>query len=323
MLGVPFEFQLSSQLYALYSEKAKLREAVERVGDLFLTSAEYKAIKSRTNHTSILESPYSAFMHLTEKEIIVAITNLESKLLNRQMVVLNGFPEPKDLSPNEALYYLGWTMNGGIYYEDATHFADNSMVFSLDKRILECDIGSDLFLERATKTINDMLVYETERISSIEAKHGGGMSIFGAASSIEEGYVFVVMPFDSEFNDVYNMAIKPVLESGGLGLRVGRADEIYSPGAIMSQIWSSITRAKFLVADVSNKNPNVMYELGMAHALGKDVIMITQNINDIPFDLKHLRHIKYGLSPSEFEELKATLKRMAASLTDPSLNLNA
>jgi nucleoside 2-deoxyribosyltransferase len=54
-----------------------------------------------------------------------------------------------------------------------------------------------------------------------------------------------------------------------------------------------INQAAFIIADVTGRNPNVMYELGIAHTLGKPVIIITQEINKIPFDFKHLRHYVY------------------------------
>jgi len=81
------------------------------------------------------------------------------------------------------------------------------------------------------------------------------------------------------------------------GLSPVRADnEIFGTGKIMDQIWSGIHSAKVLVAELTNRNPNVFYELGLAHALQKPVVLVSSNEVDVPFDLKHIRVIYYDVS---------------------------
>ena len=63
--------------------------------------------------------------------------------------------------------------------------------------------------------------------------------------------------------------------------------------SIIDDICNSILGADVVVADCTGQNPNVFYELGIAHTLGKDVILLTQSIDDIPFDISHLRFIEY------------------------------
>ena len=73
-----------------------------------------------------------------------------------------------------------------------------------------------------------------------------------------------------------------------------RADnEIFGAGKIMDQVWQGINAAKVLVAELTSKNPNVFYELGIAHALQKPVVLVSSNEDDVPFDLKHIRVIYY------------------------------
>ena len=76
-----------------------------------------------------------------------------------------------------------------------------------------------------------------------------------------------------------------------------RADnEIFGTGKIMDQIWVGINSAKVLVAELTSRNPNVFYELGLAHALQKPVVLISSNEADVPFDLQHIRVVYYDVT---------------------------
>lgn len=99
------------------------------------------------------------------------------------------------------------------------------------------------------------------------------------------------MPFGGYFDAYYRDVIRPAVSA--TGLRAVRADEIYSTGVIVNDIYREIASAELCIADVSGRNPNVSYELGMAHARGKPVIIITQDIKDVPFDYRHIRIISY------------------------------
>lgn len=103
---------------------------------------------------------------------------------------------------------------------------------------------------------------------------------------------FVVQPFVTPFGLYYESIFKPAIEQAGL--TPVRADaEIFGTGKVIDQIWRGINRAKVLVAELTTKNPNVFYELGLAHALRKPVILISSNQDDVPFDLRHIRVILY------------------------------
>lgn len=117
---------------------------------------------------------------------------------------------------------------------------------------------------------------------------------------------FVIMPFTNKLNPIYENIIKPVLKD--LKYKSLRADEIFTSKPIIDDIWINIKKAKFLIADLTDRNPNVFYELGLAHALSKEVILLTQDLNDIPFDLRHYRIIVYKDSISGADKLKETLK---------------
>jgi hypothetical protein len=102
---------------------------------------------------------------------------------------------------------------------------------------------------------------------------------------------FVMMPFgpwyDSYYKEIYIPAIKEA------GFEPVRADELFSSGSVVEQIWEQIDKAKVLLADLTGKNPNVFYELGLAHADRKPVIFTSGVLEDVPFDLRHLRVIIY------------------------------
>lgn len=108
----------------------------------------------------------------------------------------------------------------------------------------------------------------------------------------QEGFIFVLMPFGDEFNDIYHFGIKQAANDSGYYCE--RVDEQVFEGSILSRIYNQIEKADIIVADLSRKNPNVFYETGYAHALNKSVILLTQNAEDISFDLKHYPHIIYN-----------------------------
>ena len=123
---------------------------------------------------------------------------------------------------------------------------------------------------------------------------------------VNEKLCFIIMPYTDKLNPIYENIIKPVIKD--LKLECLRADEIFTSKPIIEDIWNNIKKARFLIADLTDRNPNVFYELGLAHALNKEVILLTQNINDVPFDLQHLRYIFYQDSIAGADILKSKLK---------------
>jgi hypothetical protein len=113
--------------------------------------------------------------------------------------------------------------------------------------------------------------------------------------------VFVLMPFKAKLESVYANHIKKLGEEMGVIIR--RADEIFSPGPFMEKVWDGICSAKLIIADCTEKNPNVFYEIGMAHTVGKKVVLITRSEKDIPSDIKHFDYISYMYDPEGVEAL--------------------
>lgn len=134
---------------------------------------------------------------------------------------------------------------------------------------------------------------------------------------VDSKLCFVIMPFNEKLNSIYESIIKIVLKE--IKYNALRADEIFTSKPIIDDIWQNIKKSKFLIADLTDRNPNVFYELGLAHALSKDVILLTQNLNDIPFDLRHYRIIVYQDTISGADKLKSILKDFIAELTSKKI----
>lgn len=125
--------------------------------------------------------------------------------------------------------------------------------------------------------------------------------------------LFVLMPFNPEHDKLFKVVFQEKLAIEGL--KIGRADTNANHVNILEDILRGIVEADLIVADLTGLNPNVMYELGVAHALAKSVIHITQDVSTIPFDLKSYRVITYseGDYHSIFrliDELKSSIERL-------------
>lgn len=116
----------------------------------------------------------------------------------------------------------------------------------------------------------------------------------------------VMMPFRDEFIPVYD-AIK--LACNNQRFHAVRVDEIYRPTRIVDDIFSVIAQSRFVISDLTGRNPNVLYETGLAHALDRDVIIIVQEGDDVPFDLRAIRYIKYQPDANGLVSLQTELER--------------
>lgn len=123
---------------------------------------------------------------------------------------------------------------------------------------------------------------------------------------------FILCPFGSPFDEICSDHILPILRK--IDIEAKRADSLYTPSPIIEDIWREIEEATFLVADMTDRNPNVFYELGVAHALDKPVVLICQRLEDVPFDLKTLRTIVYSYTPRGMKDLEERLQKAAHSI---------
>lgn len=231
----------------------------------------------------------------------VSLTETAKKILRPQKPeqVLEGFREavlkPSDFSKVYS-HYRGENLPD-------PQFLDNTLVdtFSIPKdRVGEF---KEVFFENLKKA---ELLAEREdgkqRVIDVsqDAPSGGdsGLNIQKLAQKVKvdtEGIAFVIMPFAEPIGGYYKKIYEPAIEKAGL--KPVRADnEIFGTGKIMDQIWAGINSAKVLVAELTTRNPNVFYELGIAHALRKPVVLVSSNEKDVPFDLNHIRVIYYDVT---------------------------
>ena len=128
----------------------------------------------------------------------------------------------------------------------------------------------------------------------------------------DDALVSVMMPFGAEFTPVYTALQKAAT---GIGLTCQRADDIWINHHVIQDIVDLIAKARVVVCDCSGRNPNVFYEIGIAHSLGKDVILITRSADDIPFDLRHLRFLTYLPNKEGLDELSKGVMGRLKTLT--------
>lgn len=129
---------------------------------------------------------------------------------------------------------------------------------------------------------------------------------------MEKKKVFVIMPFDEKFFEIYEM-LKRQFENDFVFSHAGDEDNQQN---ILKDIIQAIYEADIIIANLTGLNPNVFYELGVAHTLNKKVIIIAEDISTLPFDLKSYRAKEYSTHFVKFAELLASLdKYMRGAIT--------
>jgi hypothetical protein len=130
---------------------------------------------------------------------------------------------------------------------------------------------------------------------------------FGHPKQTSPVDVFVIMPFRVELEPVYVDHIRDVCIK--LGLTVARGDDMFGVNSVVADIWAAAYACRAVIADCTQRNPNVFYELGMVHTLGKPTVLITQSEDDVPFDLRYVRYIRYEMTPRGMKAFEKTLRR--------------
>ena len=113
--------------------------------------------------------------------------------------------------------------------------------------------------------------------------------------------IFVAMPFGDKFDLIYQYLIKLPLENKGHA--VTRADDEPEYQNILETIIQGISNADLIIADLTGKNANVYYELGIAHALSKPTIQIAPSVDDILFNLRFSDTALYSINSDRSSEL--------------------
>lgn len=150
----------------------------------------------------------------------------------------------------------------------------------------------------------------------LKAELGKGLTLEPTVFDLGNGpadpnLVAVMMPYDAGFQPVYN-----ALESAvtAIGMRCLRAKDMWENDHIIQDIVSLICRASVVICDLSGRNANVFYEMGIAHTLGKDVIMLAGSTHDVPFDVRHIRYIPYFPNTEGLNGLASEVTRRLTDL---------
>lgn len=187
--------------------------------------------------------------------------------------------------------------------------------FSTEPRSKTTSFRRSTVQTKQSKAVSGKPTIKTEAQRSPQVLRQG--KIFGGGDfALDSSLCFVLMPFAAKFQPVYDDHIRPVISQAGLSSQ--RADEIASTNLITWDIWERLNKARLVIADLTDRNPNVFYEVGLAHAISKDVILLTQSMGDVPFDLQSLRFIVYEFNPRGMVEFEKKLRSAIAAVLQGS-----
>jgi hypothetical protein len=166
-----------------------------------------------------------------------------------------------------------------------------------------------------TKVVSELKSFiSTDTDSSPERAITFSPAIFRKPEKeVNSKLVSVMMPFNTSFILTYN-AIKRVAEY--MKIECLRADDIWENTTFMQDIFELIYCSRIVIVDYTGRNPNVMYETGIAHTLGKVVVPITQSLDDIPSDLGHHRALKYLPNEEGYRNLSNELYKRIKTLLE-------
>lgn len=176
--------------------------------------------------------------------------------------------------------------------------------FSFPRNYLETP--SDKHPKMAREIAVNYIKSEIIRMDKIERIVRMNPMFHGRDFMLNKNLIFVLCPFGDPFDIIYKDHIKPTVEQIQ-GLKCNRADDIFDNRPIIEDVWKNINEAAIIISELTRRNPNVFYETGIAHTVGKEVVLITQCMDDVPFDLKHLRCIVYDYTPRGMSHLETDL----------------
>ena len=132
----------------------------------------------------------------------------------------------------------------------------------------------------------------------------------------DKSRVFFIMPFEQEFFDLY----EEFKNRFGETFDFSHAGDLDNQQSIIKDIVVGIAEADIIIADLTGLNPNVFYELGIAHAMNKKTIIITQNVEDLPFDIKYYRVVQYSFNYKQFLLFMGEMEKLLIGTIAGSVN---
>ncbi len=251
----------------------------------------------------------------TSEELAVSFRPDGNLQVNRLMKLPCLFVSESDRTSSQ-LAQVGWITSIESSPKGYTvQFRVNPRISPITNRRLY-ELSSDLGIDewefsRTHWAIKDVDLFEVLLMSQSSQIAAPRVFSLDPMESVDANLISVMMPFDAQFDDVYTTIQAATTDAAMTCLR---ADDIWEHDHVIQDIVSLVNRSKIVICDCTGRNPNVFYEIGIAHTLGRDVILITQNKEDIPFDLRHLRYISYLNNNEGRERLRSDLNRRIATL---------
>lgn len=288
----------------------------------------HAGVSALRDYDLVLTRPFHCMVMETDEFIVYGVSNDRCILTNNMILCSdkiftneNVVAEIKDSSLRE----IGYETRNFIWVKKNIIYKNKDLISSLVSFENTKEVMNEL-----AKPMNIEVLFEFHRCSKEfleqiikEANILNINPVFKARNlTVDENLCFCVLPFDDERLEIFNDLIKPELEKE-FGLTIIRADNIFSNKEIMEDIWTYICKSRFVIADVSSKNPNVFYELGICHTIGKEVITICDesSLQDdyngkLPFDIQSRRAIFYKNSGSGPKKMVEDLKNTVRSIID-------
>jgi len=185
------------------------------------------------------------------------------------------------------------------------------------KRVIDFATTQNLVTMSSSESIDSMIAilnqYKINSIPIIDNKNRI-LDLFSYKDVLtQDKQCFTILPFSNPYLEIYENNIKALLEDK-FPLKVLKVDDIFKAEPIIDTIQFMISKADFLICDISEKNPNVYYEIGYAHALKKTIIFITQDIDNVPFDIIHWKCIPYKYTNLGLKALEDKLLKMVEEI---------
>lgn len=262
------------------------------------------------------EFPVGRMLEFTEEGLVSSFKENDTLLVDKLIKLPTLFLEETS-GRGDQVARVGQIIRARINRDDLV------MEFSYDQSIppipnshielMQADLGiHDFEFTRTHWAVKDFDLYKALLVNSKPFRSSPKVFALPQHEAIESTLVSAMMPFEMSFDVVYG-TLKDA--SRLAGLRCRRADDIWENPAVIQDVVSLIDKSRVVIADCTSRNPNVFYEIGIAHTLGREVILITQNESDVPFDLRHLRYIKYLNNQEGLAKLSEVLQARLEAIT--------
>jgi hypothetical protein len=216
-----------------------------------------------------------------QDDVAASTDSVGSLLSTYDWVKFSAFPVSKGLEYLVAGVLLDMHEVVGVHYDTRGCLND----FCDARKDLDVGIGKAELCPECRRAVMTALEKETMSPQEVTATWRVLDHVAGRTMCL------VIMPFRDKFAKPYEAMKKTLVECGFTAVR---ADEVFETRGIVQIVLEQMGRAELVVADLTDCNPNVFYELGYAHALGKAVILLTQRKEDVPFDLRHRQYVLYS-----------------------------